>query len=296
MSFCKAFPYHIMFNCSFHIAQAGDTIMGTIKELDDPGFTFTDLFEVVRPHIHAIFDEIIAHSTSVFVVRVRDRIRATKRSSSGIGNGGSSPCAAAMKMRLSVPSLEHDDDLLQKRRMCLKGQMIYAAETDKILFMCSPNVGTLDELSERGLFLSDLPLHDSTRDLLLLSEQLRAEYELTRRLEETTDTCQRTYRELQVEKQLADKLLYSILPPSVADQLRVGKPVLPVKYHSVTILFSGICEFNHICNTWSPIAVVNLLNELYLKFDALAEPRIYNVYKVSFLVIIGRRLLSHTWH
>ncbi|ELT97386.1 hypothetical protein CAPTEDRAFT_190571 [Capitella teleta] len=158
---------------------------------------------------------------------------------------------------------------------------MYVEESDKILFPCSPHLGTLDELSEHGLYLSDIPLHDSTRDLILLSEQLRAEYELTKRLEDATDTCQRTYGELQVQKEMADKLLYSILPPPVADQLRLGNQVPPVKYQSATILFSGICDFNQICTRSSPIMVVQLLNELFQKFDALAEPRIYNVYKVE---------------
>ena len=51
---------------------------------------------------------------------------------------------------------------------------------------------------------------------VLLSEQFRAEYELTQKLEVMNDKLQQTYRELEIEKQLTDKLLYSILPPSVS--------------------------------------------------------------------------------
>ena len=50
--------------------------------------------------------------------------------------------------------------------MCLKGQMFYVPETDKICFLCSPSVGCLEDLNERGLYLSDIPVHDSTRDLV----------------------------------------------------------------------------------------------------------------------------------
>ncbi len=67
-----------------------------------------------------------------------------------------------------------------------------------------------------GLYLSDIPIHDSTRDLVLLSEQFRAEYELTQKLEVMNDKLQQTYRELEIEKQLTDKLVYSILPPTVS--------------------------------------------------------------------------------
>jgi guanylate cyclase soluble subunit beta len=44
-----------------------------------------------------------------------------------------------------------------------------------MLFLCSPSVANLDELSRRNLYLSDIPLHDATRDLVLLSEKFEAE-------------------------------------------------------------------------------------------------------------------------
>ena len=59
------------------------------------------------------------------------------------------------------------------------------------------------------MYLSDIPIHDSTRDLVLLSEQFRAEYEITQKLEIMNDKMQQTYRELEIEKQLTDKLVTS---------------------------------------------------------------------------------------
>lgn len=56
----------------------------------------------------------------------------------------------------------------------------------------------------RGLYLSDIPLHDATRDLVLLSEQFEAEYKLTRDLEMLTDQLQQTKVELEREKQKTD--------------------------------------------------------------------------------------------
>ena len=67
----------------------------------------------------------------------------------------------------------------------------------------------------------------------------------------------------------------------VANKLRNGRPVEAVKYDHVSILFSGICDFTTFCTHVPPMHVVNLLNEMYTKFDALADPRIYNVYKVK---------------
>lgn len=59
--------------------------------------------------------------------------------------------------------------------MQLKGQMIYLQETDNILFLGSPSIEKLDELIARGLYISDLPIHDATRDLILVGEQTKAQ-------------------------------------------------------------------------------------------------------------------------
>lgn len=57
----------------------------------------------------------------------------------------------------------------------------------------------------KGLFISDIPLHDATRDLVLLSEKFEAEYKLTRNLEILTDKLQQTYRDLENEKKKTDR-------------------------------------------------------------------------------------------
>ena len=82
--------------------------------------------------------------------------------------------------------------------------MIYLPETDLMLFVCSPSVLSLDDLYRLGLYLSDIPLHDATRDLVLLNEQFEAEYALTTNLEVLTDKLQNTYRELESEKKKTD--------------------------------------------------------------------------------------------
>lgn len=44
-----------------------------------------------------------------------------------------------------------------------------------ILFLGSPCVDKLDELMGRGLHLSDIPIHDATRDVILVGEQAKAQ-------------------------------------------------------------------------------------------------------------------------
>lgn len=54
------------------------------------------------------------------------------------------------------------------------------------------------------------------------------------------------------------------------------------KYEMVTIIFSGIVDFTNYCNQSSePMEIVELLNETYTRFDALAD-RNSEVFKVLF--------------
>ena len=130
------------------------------------------------------------------------------------------------------------------------------------------------------MYLSDIPIHDATRDLILISQQHSAEHELKKNLELVTDILQQTSRELEYEKKLADRLLYSILPPPVANDLRAKKPVAAKRYELVTIMMSGIVDFSLFCNnTKEPMEIVELLNQIYTQFDEVSEknPDVFKV-------------------
>lgn len=53
--------------------------------------------------------------------------------------------------------------------------MLYCHESDCLLFLASPLVDGLEALTSRGLFISDIPIHDATRDIVLVGEQARAQ-------------------------------------------------------------------------------------------------------------------------
>lgn len=82
------------------------------------------------------------------------------------------------------------------------------------------------------------------------------------------------------------RLLYSVLPISVANELRHSRPVPAKKYDCVTLLFSGIVGFGAYCaahtDSNGAMKIVNMLNELYTAFDVLTDPKKNpNVYKVN---------------
>uniref|UniRef100_A0AAY4ABR0 Guanylate cyclase soluble subunit beta-1 n=1 Tax=Denticeps clupeoides TaxID=299321 RepID=A0AAY4ABR0_9TELE len=292
-TFCKAFPFHLMFDRDLTLTQCGNAIFRVLPQLQPGICNLSSVFSLVRPHIDFSFHGILSHINTVFVLRSKEGL-------------------------LNVETAESEDELTGTEISCLrlKGQMISLPETENILFLCSPSVMNLDDLTRRGLYLSDIPLHDATRDLVLLGEQFREEYKLTQELEILTDRLQHTLRALEDEKKKTDRgfgnlqrekmlqtiflkqsaittafpsfsdlnftpclfrLLYSVLPPSVANELRHKRPVPAKRYDNVTILFSGIVGFNAFCSKHASaegaIKIVNLLNDVYTRFDILTDSR-----------------------
>ncbi|XP_055716152.1 guanylate cyclase soluble subunit beta-1 [Phlebotomus papatasi] len=250
-TFCRVFPFHIMFDRQMRIVQAGKSVSRVIPRVSEENCPLLEVLEAVRPHLDMTFENVLAHINTIYVLK-------TKQGAMG----------------------EHE------RYLRLKGQMLYIPESDLILFQCYPSVMNLDDLTKKGLFISDVPLHDATRDLVLLSEKFEAEYKLTRNLEILTDKLQQTYRELESEKQKTDRLLYSVLPKTVANELRHQRPVPPKRYVSVTVMFSGIVGFGKYCaentDAEGAMKIVKMLNELYTVFDALTDSkRNPNIYKVE---------------
>ncbi|KAL7487273.1 hypothetical protein ACHAW6_012868 [Cyclotella cf. meneghiniana] len=81
-----------------------------------------------------------------------------------------------------------------------------------------------------------------------------------------------------VSRKQHEELLSKMLPKRAIKKLRRGQTVVE-RYKMVSIFFSDIVGYTEMSSEMTPTEVMNMLNDLYTKFDALAEKHL--VYKLE---------------
>ncbi len=76
---------------------------------------------------------------------------------------------------------------------------------------------------------------------------------------------------IQAERERADSLLMNILPEKTAQELKLNNNVQPVRYESVTVLFSDFKNFTQIAELLSPEELVAELDYCFRLFDHIIE-------------------------
>jgi class 3 adenylate cyclase len=95
---------------------------------------------------------------------------------------------------------------------------------------------------------------------------------------------------LEIEREKSDRLLLNILPVTIADRLKRGERTIAQHYPQVTVLFADLVEFINLSNHTDPEGLVSLLNDLFSRFDRIAD--VHGLEKIktigdSYLVVGG---------
>ena len=77
--------------------------------------------------------------------------------------------------------------------------------------------------------------------------------------------------ELQAEKATSERLLLNVLPAPIADRLKGGASLIVDRFEAVTVLFADLVGFTALSASTTPEQLVTMLDELFSRFDRLAE-------------------------
>ncbi|XP_069748544.1 guanylate cyclase soluble subunit beta-2 [Narcine bancroftii] len=246
-AFCHAFPFHVVFDEELKVKQAGVNIQKYVPGLQMKDIKVNKYFAITHPAVPFTISSIRKFINSQFVLKTR---------------------------REMMPMSWKSQPMLK-----LRGQMLWMGSIQCMIYLCSPQLRSLQELEERKMHLADIAQHDTTRDLIFLNQQRLAEIELSNQLEHKKEELRILSKNLEVEKKKTEVLLYAMLPKHVANLLKEGKRVEAGEFKECTILFSDVVTFTNICAICEPIQIVHMLNAMYSQFDRITS--VHNVYKVE---------------
>ncbi|MDD5303584.1 MAG: adenylate/guanylate cyclase domain-containing protein [Elusimicrobia bacterium] len=89
------------------------------------------------------------------------------------------------------------------------------------------------------------------------------------------------YERILAEKKVSERLLHNVLPSSIVERLRMRPEdavenlpdIIADRFAEVTVLFADIVGFTKFSETVSPEALVDILNDLFTRFDDIADQR-----------------------
>uniref|UniRef100_A0A1I8HYB2 guanylate cyclase n=1 Tax=Macrostomum lignano TaxID=282301 RepID=A0A1I8HYB2_9PLAT len=275
--FFEVFPFNIVFNRGLVISEVGDGMLNALPDI--VGKMVNEAFLLNRPMIPFTWDAVMLHTNNVFEIMAIQKmdekdLEAIRLLMEEKKRKGSSGGTSQENYKKSLSSISG--------ALRLRGQMKYMEGWDAIVFLGTPQLQDVDTMQKAGLFVNDLSMHDSSRDMVLAGEQQQAELKLAlQQQEEKSKRFQEALKKLDEERKRSDELLYQMIPKQVADKIRTDGSSANTcsTFEDATVQFSDVCGFKDIANLITPTQVVALLNTIYACFDELTEK--HRVYKVE---------------
>ncbi len=97
-------------------------------------------------------------------------------------------------------------------------------------------------------------------------------------------------QQIEIERERSDRLLRNILPEEIALRLKESNQVIADSFADVTVLFADIVGFTDLSARISARQLVDLLNEIFSRFDELADQHLLEKIKTigdSYMVVGG---------
>jgi class 3 adenylate cyclase len=91
------------------------------------------------------------------------------------------------------------------------------------------------------------------------------------RIIELEQNLQEKNRLLSAEQENSERLLLSIFPRPIAERLKKESGVIADSFTATSVLFADINNFSTLAAKKSPLEIVELLNQLFCRFDRLAD-------------------------
>lgn len=82
---------------------------------------------------------------------------------------------------------------------------------------------------------------------------------------------ERALAALAIERDRSEKLILNILPQSVANRLKMSEQRIADSHMAVTIMFADLVNFTKLSADMPAHELVDMLNQVFCKFDQLAE-------------------------
>ena len=95
--------------------------------------------------------------------------------------------------------------------------------------------------------------------------------ELAQDVNRTSEQLGQLYTDIEVEKARSEELLYNMLPRPIVQRIADGETLIADRVPAATILFSDIVGFTEISDHMAPEEVVDMLDVLFSRYDALSD-------------------------
>ncbi|CAD6196741.1 unnamed protein product [Caenorhabditis auriculariae] len=263
--FKHIFPYHVCFNKQMVIDHLGIYLLREYGLENRKTLKVSDLLQMVQPSdIQLTYKNVLSYQNTLFIFQLKHHSRRNE--------------------------VEQGSSEAFQQPLVLKGEMMPVNDGNSIIFICSPHVTTVRDILKFKLFISDMPIHDATRDLVMLNQSRICQMELNKKLEETMKKMKGMAEQLELKKAQTDQLLFEFVPPVIAQALRAAKPVPAQEFSECSVIFTDLPDFFTISVNCTPNEIIEVIANLFHRFDRLIDK--HKGYKVlslmdSYLIVGG---------